>query len=852
MGGDLSDWFEKQPKWLRQAANWLLEKGDLDESDLKELVRRCLQEALGSLDDVEMTLLVDTPVGIDVPTIRLGSISDVQGINALCPRVPFDLGKTNLSLVYGRNGSGKSGYVRILKHACGSRFPGPLLANIYDAEATQQQCSLTYDLKGSEITCVWKPEMGAINDLRSVDIFDASCEQAYVLAEHEVTYEPPVLAFLSDLTSVCGQVAEQLDSQISKRPSKLPMMPPLLSPTKLGAWFEALSSHTTTEEISEFCACGEDEDKRLRELGARLSEPAPTEKAKQLRVQMEHLKDLVNQLAASAESLSEEQSQRILTARIDSSLKQQAAELAAERLFADSPLAGVGSEVWNLLWEQARKYSEEQAYEGIQFPNTQQGATCVLCQQPLSEEAKVRLTDFEEFVKGGTRKEAEAAKVNLDNAIEGLAEIPEEKDLKVKTDAAGLAEMEALALADIFDGLRKRRNELLEASLEKELEPMTECTEWMAAAAKRSHEYDMQALEYEQNSNQQVVTELRSELVELRARKWLADQRQAVIDEVTRLKAIETLNSAKLLTNTHALSVEKGALSEELITHAFIRRFQGELRRLGAGVVRVELIKKRVDKGHVLHCIRLSGARADSPEYILSEGERRIVSIAAFLADVAEKENYGPFVFDDPVSSLDQEYEDAVAHRLVDLSEDRQVIVFTHRLSLLGLIEEYAHQQKYECEIVCMRCEDWGTGEPGAMPLSADKPRTALNTLRDHVLSKARKALQEEGEEAYDLIAKSICSDFRSLVERVIEHDLLSGIVKRNRRAIQTKNKLRRLALIKPEDCVFFDSMMTKYSQYEHSQPEEAPVKLPSPDELEEDLRSLKEWLEEFGTRVVD
>lgn len=45
---------------------------------------------------------------------------------------------------------------------------------------------------------------------------------------------------------------------------------------------------------------------------------------------------------------------------------------------------------------------------------------------------------------------------------------------------------------------------------------------------------------------------------------------------------------------------------------------------------------------------------------VLSEGERRIVALAAFIADVTGRDTKAPFVFDDPISSLDQIFEEKV------------------------------------------------------------------------------------------------------------------------------------------------------------------------------------------------
>jgi len=67
---------------------------------------------------------------------------------------------------------------------------------------------------------------------------------------------------------------------------------------------------------------------------------------------------------------------------------------------------------------------------------------------------------------------------------------------------------------------------------------------------------------------------------------------------------------------------------------------------------------------------------------------------------------------------------------------------------------------------------------------------------------------------------------------------------------VQTKNRIGNLSKITAGDCRMLDDLMTKYSRYEHSQPGEAPVPLPNPDELKTDLEGLKGWREEFVARA--
>ncbi len=337
---------------------------------------------------------------------------------------------------------------------------------------------------------------------------------------------------------------------------------------------------------------------------------------------------------------------------------------------------------------------------------------------------------------------------------------------------------------------------------------------------------------------------------ELDAIRWVHAQKPSIEAEVKRRQEVDILEKAMRLCQTTAISRKKGVLSEELLTPAYIRSFNDELRRLGARKVRVELARTRVDHGHVLHQVRLRDAkRSQTLHDILSEGEHRIVCIAAFLADVSAKPNASTFVFDDPISSLDLDFEEAVVQRLVELSRERQVVVFTHRLSLLGMVCDYAKKAEIATSVVRIRSEPWGGGEPGGADIECAKPRACLNQHLPTRIREARRILEENGEAAYRIHAQQICSEIRKLIERVVELELLADVVQRHRRAINTQGKIDKLSDITADDCRMVEDMMTKYSRYEHSQSDEAPVSLPGPDELEEDITALKTWRDSIEQR---
>jgi len=361
---------------------------------------------------------------------------------------------------------------------------------------------------------------------------------------------------------------------------------------------------------------------------------------------------------------------------------------------------------------------------------------------------------------------------------------------------------------------------------------------------------ERQATDFEMDAKRINRGDLERRAKELDARAWLSQQRPSIEAEVTRLKEIELLREARKLAATTALSTMKAKLAEELITSAYIQRFRDELKELGASYIKVHIVKTRAQKGRVLHQVKLQSCTKSVPTpEVLSEGEFRIVSLATFLADVEGREDETPFIFDDPISSLDQGFEEATVDRLIRLSKTRQVIVFTHRVSMVGLLQAAAEKLGVETNTISLRKDQGWIGHPTDLSITDKRPDKAINTLLNERVKKAKAVFEQPGGKDYEELAKGICSDIRIILERLIEKHLLAEVVQRFKRDVQTKGKINKLAKIRVQDCKLFDDMMTQYSKYEHSQPMDTPALLPGPEQLRLDLEKLKNWLEEFEKR---
>lgn len=846
----LPKWFSERPLWLQTAAIRLNQQIELTDEDISEFVTICKREANKKiskpLPPISALAILHDDTGTN--SLHLCSIRDIEGVNALAPKKPLEFGNNNLTVVYGDNGSGKSGYVRLLKHICGAREMGTLHCNVYNPTSSQQKASISFKQNDQTKEHTWSGQ-SMCDELQNVDIFDSSYGRVFVTSEAEVSYEPPALLFFSSLIAVCEKVASALDKEINRQQDAWPNFPIDQKQTKECIWYEAINFNTTSKEIDSYCTFESSGEAKIQEFQQRLAEQSPADKAKKLRTQKQHADSLIEDTKSHIEDLSDENFRKIIAAKKNLNVKRVAADTAANTMFASSKLEGIGSDIWKELWEAARKYSESIAYKGLDYPNISDDSCCLLCHQALTPEAKSRLTSFENFVKGETEKASIKAANEYDIAIKAIKELPTLDLLKTKIDAIGISHEEIMGqVAEFFDQLRSRRSKLLDLDSEKNIPSPLHAPQWLDQINAHSQFLDENAKKCDEDAKSDNRLEIKKQLESLQARKWLSEHRSTIDKEISRLKLLNELHEARKLANTKGLSQKKGELAEELITDAFVQRFNTELKALNASRVKIELVKSKVSKGKVLHKLQLLGAPQHSPIDVLSEGENRVVSIAAFLADVMSKKKRVPLVFDDPISSLDQTYEEAVVQRLLELSEDKQVIVFTHRLSLLGIIQFLSKKKSIEINVISIRSAGWGTGEPSQMLMANKDITSALNGLINDRFRELRKAEEIGDFDLCEILLKTICSEFRIIVERSIENDLLCGIVQRFQRSVDSL-KLKDLIKLKDTDCILLDSLMTKYSRFEHSQSSEAPVNLPEKSELLSDLIKLKEWRTEYKKR---
>lgn len=854
---DVLAWSADRPTWQRDALRRLVTQGELTEGDLAELTALCKDKTLASQPLAEGDINAQQT---GAPAVAIKSIRGVQNVNALAEGQSLTFIPTGVTIVYGDNGAGKSGYVRILKRACRARTTRgkeeTLLPNIYEQQTGPQRAELEYSAGSQVQKAEWKNGEPTDALLSEVSVFDSRTANVHVEETNDLAYTPYPMKLLERLVNACKAVKQKLDDEITTIKGQTPksITDPSCSPdTATGKLMAALSKDTKDEAVNALAKLSDEEIARLGELTSDFAND-PKVTARRLRAHKNRLEALRSRLRALAAAISPENGQRLAALTSDLATKNAAATLAAQNLSKDEPLEGVGSNTWRALWEAARAYSVAEAYPEKAFPHTDEDAHCVLCQQPLGQDAAARLTRFEAFVQDRTQQEAGTARQALKDFRE---------DLKGK----------AVPRADLLEERRLLDDELGNAALAAAVREFTVRAHWRLRAMLKTNadvqvaapvladcglDVVIDALETRAaallaDDESEERKKLRAELNELKDRQWLAGIKDDVLAEIARLKSIAKLETALKDTRPNTITAKNTALSEALITDRLRARFAREIDHLNLAGLAIELTQAGSQHGVSRFKLSLIQSASRNAGDILSEGEYRCVALAGFMAELATNNSGSGIIFDDPVSSLDHLHREAIAKRLAEEGRTRQVIVFTHDLPFLFLLRNACTQvddaaQKTE---IALRHVQKRQNTPGhcrnEAPDKAQSAAARLKTMRTHLANTRIQHDQDPDGTSWLITSRGLIDSLRQTWETAVE-DAISPVLRTFASKVDTKG-FAKLSAITQEDA---DTMRKHYGQCSvllHKTSDAMSPSAPTPETIEEELDALEAWLKAVTDR---
>jgi energy-coupling factor transporter ATP-binding protein EcfA2 len=853
---DILKWSAEIPAWQRDALRRLCSQTKLEVTDITALISICKAADQGV--PLDATHVRDPAASHAVVT--LGALYGLSNVNALAPGERLSFGKTGLTVIYGDNGAGKSGYARVLKQLCRARsLKGEaILPNIYAAASGTPAASIDFFIGAQKRSAAWTQGTPSDAMLSAVSVFDSRTANIHVENTNDLAYTPLPLRILAGLAQACQDIRAKLAIEIKAMQEQTPAVlskPDCKPDTTVGKLIAGLSGKTKKEAVDKLAGLTAEEETRLQTLSTDLaSDPART--VRQLQGQETRIKSAIEQLERLIAAATEESRAALRTAHAHLATARSATAAASASLFADEPLPDIGSDVWKALWEAARDYSRASAYPDHPFPVTRTGAHCVLCQQPLTEEASKRLSSFEAFVQDESkRREEEAANaydekladvsaraISMTGLMAIIATIREDVG---QEEAANALRREILQLAWRLRAILRTHGLAVLPDLPSlgtiSLDPLRTA---LSSIATR-----IEGLRSEISSPQRAA--LIAERDGLADRKWLGVVKADVLAQIDRLKAIEAIEKASKDTATSKITTQSARIALALVTNRLRGRFAIEVDKLGVAGLAIELQQAKTTAGVPFFQVRLVNKPSEPVGKVLSEGEHRCVALAAFLAELSTIDAQSAIVFDDPVSSLDHLHRDRVAARLAEAGQTRQVIVFTHDMAFLLLLDEASRATKdREATPVAYRLISRGTENAGYCHQDPPPHVMPLNKVIDGIKAHLAnvKIHHERGDQAKWLREVTSFQDqLRTTWERAVE-EVVGPVIRRLSRKVDTTGLIK-LTVLTDADCAAMREAFGRCSALLHSQPGEINPGVPAPSVIEAEIDDLKNWIADIRSR---
>lgn len=773
---ELNSWGKALADWQRYIISHTVRDGRLTDVRMDEAYRLFLRDRGLDKGDEELPDVPASVTGraaVEGTPLALQAIKTLKNVNAI-PEVSQVTFGPQLTVIYGHNGAGKSGFARILSCACFSRSSPQIIRNIYDDDASDAPATAQFVVdRGNGFDEDIAFTIGDEHDeLKRVSVFDSFVARIHLAKENELGFQPAGFDVFDEAIRAIGLITQKLEADImaKTRPNKFDQL--FADPGPVADKIAALNANSNIAELRTLATFGDAEKERLDEVARQEKEllaKSPVETLKALATAKTDIEALQKKFAVLASALGNGACENALGLLDDhKAVLLEAVKAGSETVFHPQ-LNQTGSANWDDFVSASRKLGQN---ESETYPA--EGEPCLLCHRPLDAPSATLITRMWGFLDHDARKAAVAADQKLNHYVAQLkaldcALLPGESRIR-----ADLSKFSPTLVGEIhvvsatFDA---RRNALV-ASLDQgaiDALPTGDLAIPDEALGKALQDIDAQNAALREGKFDELLAKLKGEHIALRQRQVLSKNIDDVVAFVEDLVWIVKAGGSH--PSTRFVTDRQKTVFEKLIEGNYKNRLKEECTKLNCSLPFE--FKARGSAGKTLRGLKAKGGH--KPDDIFSEGEQRALSLADFLTEVNLNPTSAAIVLDDPVTSLDHQRKIAIAKRLVEEAGVRQVIIFTHDLVFLTLLSDYAETVGHAILGHWVECQD---GIPGHVNIDETPANTKIyrkTTKAKEFLERAKKA---SGREKVDLVRSGVGA-LRRTIEEVVVFHLFKDTVRR-------------------------------------------------------------------------
>lgn len=849
---EIFNWSQSRPLFIQDALRRIITSTTIGQNDIDELVLLLKKECGDTSITINAIPLNSTHIPTSTTTSgtypKLVALKNPINICALHSQGNLQFSNSGLNVVYGNNGSGKSSYSRILNKLCWSRNPSvELKKNVFNPISNQQQVELKIEYNNSNIDFTWTENSPSHPYLNSIFIFDNGCSDVYINRENPTEYKPIGIDVLEKLVSIVGKLSHSLSLEVLPFNIQKPNLDNALLSSISAQWFANIEN-LSRPEIDNYIQFRQADADRKQELILLTSSQNPQQNIDVLNGKKNRLTNYLQQLSTIENLFNEESITEIRGNRTTFERVNQAYQISVNGLNELNTIDGFGNNPWRLLWDSAKNFAHSSNMtDGQNFPSSESLEKCVLCQQDLDETARQRLVAFNQFVLNDISTQLNAISSTIQQKKWFYNSI-------VIQPIENFAELEQL-IPD-FRNNYTQFNQLITTLKSRIIAYLDNGGEINITMPNLSESISnlIPAIDIQIQQNTQLLSNrntLETELKELNTKEFLFTNKTTILQYYDEYKFKAWINQCQSQLNTRTISMKIGEIMENQAVNLQHQEFISHLNSFNIELASKVLISRtRTSQGNTFQKCSLNGIN-DSINTVLSEGEQKIVALSNFLAECTIDGRLNTIIFDDPVTSLDMDYRELIATKIVQLSQNRQIVVLTHDLSFLRLlIDTHKAIVRTDCTIIGI------VKYSGISGIVTDEIPYLAKNVQERIDSIRRILREHDSLVLTDAHGREIKLDsarkrFRMLLERTVEEILSNKTYERFSKNIQfKKGNLSSYIVTEQSDIDFLLNLFGKYSITEHDGGTSTIPQQPSKAEIDQDISDYSDWKNTFRSKL--
>ena len=208
-----------QPYWAKYLCSEILSGNVISDENIETVFSYLLEDLkiIEETEKIEISLTYNPNASSDFKdNLTFDSLLNVEGVNALIEKQIIEF-SPHLTIIYGVNGAGKSGYIRLLKNVFYSKDKGPILENV-NLETGHKPIYAEFNFSSDEISIPLKFPYDTKNGLfNQFAVFDGDIGKKHLCNRNDFSFRPSGLRLFNEFNAALEKLQTRLNAEIQTK-----------------------------------------------------------------------------------------------------------------------------------------------------------------------------------------------------------------------------------------------------------------------------------------------------------------------------------------------------------------------------------------------------------------------------------------------------------------------------------------------------------------------------------------------------------------------------------------------------------------------------------------------------------